>query len=56
MVMIMVMMPAAATGIGAVLGIKGGLDAVAVPAQALHHRLDHMVVSDADTVTQKLHR
>jgi hypothetical protein len=42
--------------IGPALGVESGLDSPYLPAEALHHRLDHVVAADAQLLPRDLNR
>lgn len=42
--------------IGPALGVESGLDSPDLPAEALHHRLDHVVAADAQLLPRDLNR
>jgi len=51
-----VRMAMTATGIGAAFGVEGCLDLDDARTQTLHHRLNHMIASDAQAFCHDLRR
>src|SRR6185312_8808079 len=54
--MIIMRMAMRGAGIGAAFGIKRRLDLDDARAQSLHHRLDHMIAADAQSLRHELRR
>src|SRR6185437_7834827 len=52
--MIIMRMAMRSAGIGAAFGIKRRLDLDDARAQSLHHRLDHMIAADAQSLRHEL--
>jgi hypothetical protein len=55
-IVIVVMVVMVSAGIGAGFRVEWCLDRIDVSAEALHHRCDHMIGTDADASAEQLHR
>ncbi len=54
--MLLVMIMGVAMAIGASFGVKGGVDVDDLGAKLAQHGLDHMIGTQADGITDELHR